>query len=135
MLHRFASGLGYLLAWAFVAATMRLFSVRREPVNSITRTSSRRSVMKWAAALGAATALPVVGGFRGYPALAQDDAVWETEPDTALAAEQAQEIVTYGMPDDWANYGEVFKNFQASLSITDGKHTDTDMTSLEEITK
>jgi putative spermidine/putrescine transport system substrate-binding protein len=104
-------------------------------VNSITRTSSRRSVMKWGAALGAAAALPGVGGFRGYPALAQDDAVWETEPDSALAAEQAQEIVTYGMPDDWANYGEVFKNFQASLGVTGGKHTDTDMSSLEEITK
>jgi putative spermidine/putrescine transport system substrate-binding protein len=104
-------------------------------VNSITRTSSRRSVMKWGAALGAAAALPGVGGFRGYPALAQDDAVWETEPDTALAAEQAQEIVTYGMPDDWANYGEVFKNFQASLSVSNGTHTDTDMSSLEEITK
>src|SRR5215208_5253403 len=135
MLHRFASGLGYLLAWTFVAATMRLFGVRREPVNSITRTSSRRSVMKWGAALGAAAALPGVGGFRGYPALAQDDAVWETEPDTALAAEQAQEIATYGMPDDWANYGEVFKNFQASLSVSNGTHTDTDMSSLEEITK
>ena len=104
-------------------------------MNSITRTSSRRSVMKWGAALGAAAALPGVGGFRGYPALAQDDAVWETEPDTALAAEQAQEIVTYGMPDDWANYGEVFKGFQASLGVTNGTHTDTDMSSLEEITK
>ena len=99
-------------------------------MNSITRTSSRRSVMKWGAALGAAAALPGVGGFRGYPALAQDDAVWETEPDMALAAEQAQEIVTYGMPDDWANYGEVFKGFQASLGVTDGKHIDTDMSSL-----
>src|SRR5215207_288542 len=135
MLHGFASDLEYPPDWAFVAATMRLFGVRREPVKSITRTSSRRSVMKWGAALSAAAALPGVGGFRGYPALAQDDAVWESEPDTAQAAEQAQEIVTYGMPDDWANYGEVFKNFQKSLGITDGKHTDTDMSSLEEITK
>ena len=91
--------------------------------------------MKWGAALGAAAALPSVGGFRGYTALAQDDAVWETEPDMGLAAEQAQEIVSYGMPDDWANYGEVFKNFQASLGVTNGTHVDTDMSSLEEITK
>jgi putative spermidine/putrescine transport system substrate-binding protein len=91
--------------------------------------------MKWGAALGAAAALPGIGGLHSFSALAQDDAVWETEPDSALAAEQAQELTTYGMPDDWANYGEVFKNFQASLGITDGKHTDTDMTSLEEITK
>jgi putative spermidine/putrescine transport system substrate-binding protein len=91
--------------------------------------------MKWGAALGAAAALPGIGGLHSFSALAQDDAVWETEPDSALAAEQAQELTTYGMPDDWANYGEVFRSFQASLGITDGKHTDTDMSSLEEITK
>ena len=91
--------------------------------------------MKWGAAFGVAATLPGVGGFRGSPALAQDDAVWETEPDMGLAAEQAQEIVTYGMPDDWANYGEVFKNFQTWLGVSDGTHTDTDMSSLEEITK
>jgi putative spermidine/putrescine transport system substrate-binding protein len=100
--------------------------------------SSRRNVMKWGAALGVAASLPSIGGWRGvsYAALAQEnDAVWETAPDEAAAAEQAQELVTYGMPDDWANYGEVFKGFQASLGITDGVHTDTDMSSLEEITK
>ena len=96
--------------------------------------ASRREVMKWTAALSAAAALSG-GPLRTFPVRAQDDAVWETEPDAALAAEQAQEIITYGMPDDWANYGEVFKGFQASLGITDGKHTDTDMSSLEEITK
>lgn len=94
--------------------------------------ASRRNVIQWGAAFGAAAALPAL---RGLPALAQDDAVWKTDPDPALAAEQAREIVTYGMPDDWANYGEVFSGFQASLGITDGTHTDTDMSSLEEITK
>ncbi len=101
----------------------------------ITGRSSRRNVITWGCALGAAATIPGIGGRRGFPALAQDDAVWETEPDPALAAEQAQEIITYGMPDDWANYGEVFTGFQQSLGISDGKHTDTDMSSLEEITK
>lgn len=96
--------------------------------------ASRREIMKWTAALGAAAALPG-GPLRAISAQAQDDAVWDTEPDAAQAAEQAQEIITYGMPADWANYGEVFKGFQASLGVTDGKHTDTDMSSLEEITK
>jgi putative spermidine/putrescine transport system substrate-binding protein len=96
--------------------------------------ASRREVMKWTAALGAAVALPG-GPLRSFAARAQDDAVWETEPDAELAAEQVQEIITYGMPDDWANYGEVFTGFQASLGVTDGKHTDTDMSFLEEITK
>ena len=97
--------------------------------------SSRRNVLKWGATLGAAAALPGIGGLRAYPALAQDDAAWTAEPDMALAKEQAQEIITYGIPDDWANYGDVFKGFQAWLGVTDGKHVDTDMSSLEEITK
>jgi putative spermidine/putrescine transport system substrate-binding protein len=91
--------------------------------------------MTWGAAIGAVTAVPGIGGFRGYSAFAQDDAVWETEPDMAAAKTQAQEIVTYGMPDDWANYGEVFKAYQAMLGVENGTHVDTDMSSLEEITK
>ena len=79
-------------------------------------------------------AIPGVGGLRGYSALAQDD-VWAYRARQGAAKEQAQEIITYGIPDDWANYGDVFKGFQASLGVTDGKHTDTDMSSLEEITK
>lgn len=101
-------------------------------MNPSTGKATRRNVMKWGAALGAAAALT---GMRTMPARAQDDAVWEAAPDPALAAEQAEEIVTYGMPDDWANYGEVLTGFQASLGITDGTHIDTDMSSLEEITK
>ncbi len=95
-------------------------------------TASRRSLMKWGAGLGLAATLPVG---RANLALAQDDAAWEAAPDSAQAAEQVREIVTYGMPDDWANYGEVFKGFQESLGVTDGTHLDTDMSSLEEITK
>lgn len=101
-------------------------------MRSISTTASRRTLMKWGAGLGLAASLPVG---RTNLALAQDDAVWEAAPDAAQAAEQAREIVSYGMPDDWANYGEVFKGFQESLGITDGTHVDTDMSSLEEITK
>jgi putative spermidine/putrescine transport system substrate-binding protein len=83
------------------------------------------------AAAGAAAISPLV---RGGAALAQDDP-WTAAVDTAKATEQAKELITYGMPDDWANYGDVYKAFWTSLGITDGKHTDTDMSSLEEITK
>jgi putative spermidine/putrescine transport system substrate-binding protein len=93
---------------------------------------SRRRLLHGTAALLGAAALPAS---RPFAALAQDDAAWQAPPDEAAAAEQAREIVTYGMPDDWANYGEVFKGFQASLGVTDGTHIDTDMSSLEEITK
>lgn len=96
--------------------------------------ATRRNIMKFGAALGVVSAIPGVRGFGATPALAQADP-WTVAPDEAAAKTQAQEIVTYGIPDDWANYGEIFKAFQASLGITDGKHTDTDMSSLEEITK
>jgi putative spermidine/putrescine transport system substrate-binding protein len=85
--------------------------------------ASRRRVVQWTAAAGAAIALAGARSGRG----GAQEADW--------TAEQAREIVTYGMPDDWANYGEVFKAFQASLGIDDGTHVDTDMSSLEEITK
>ncbi len=97
-----------------------------------TSLSRRRLLYGTASLLGAAAVAPA---FRPLAALAQDDAVWETEPDMAAAKAQAQEIVTYGMPDDWANYGEVFKGFQAMLGVEGGTHVDTDMSSLEEITK
>jgi len=93
---------------------------------------NRRTLIKVAgAAAGAAALSPMV---RGGSAVAQDDP-WSTPFDVAKAAEQSKELQTYGMPDDWANYGEVYKAFWASLGVTDGKHTDTDMSSLEEITK
>jgi putative spermidine/putrescine transport system substrate-binding protein len=59
---------------------------------------------------------------------------WLAAPDAAKAKEQAADYQTYGMPDDWANYGEVRKQFAAKYGLT-FKHADTDMSSLEEITK
>src|SRR5262245_983157 len=93
---------------------------------------NRRALLKYASvALGTAA---VATALRPFAASAQDDA-WTAAPDAAKATEQAKEIITYGIPDDWANYGEVFKAFQTKLGVADGKHTDTDMSSLEEITK
>jgi putative spermidine/putrescine transport system substrate-binding protein len=41
-------------------------------------------------------------------------------------------IVSYGMPDTWANYEEIWKTFTEKYGIT---HTDTDMSSAEELAK
>lgn len=49
-----------------------------------------------------------------------------------LAAAQAEgEYVSYGMSDDWVNFGTIFEAIQDKYGL---KHTDTDMTSAEEIT-
>src|SRR5438552_3221485 len=66
-------------------------------------------------------------------AMAQD---WTAQPDVAKAKEQAaQGIITYGLPDDWANYGESLKQFCAHYQFSSCNHTDTDMSSNEEITR
>ncbi|MGA9397002.1 MAG: extracellular solute-binding protein [Anaerolineaceae bacterium] len=42
------------------------------------------------------------------------------------------ELVSYGMTDDWVNLGEIFKTFGERYNVV---HTDTDMTSAEQIQK
>jgi putative spermidine/putrescine transport system substrate-binding protein len=95
------------------------------------RALDRRLLFKYAAAtFGAAAAVRVLGP---EYAAAQDDA-WSGEPDMAKAAEQAKEFTSYGMPDDWANYGEVLQKFGTKLNaqITH-KEINSDASSLEEI--
>jgi putative spermidine/putrescine transport system substrate-binding protein len=50
------------------------------------------------------------------------------DPIAALtaAAKAEKEIVTYGLPNDWVNYGGIWKIFESTYGI---KHTDTDMSS------
>ena len=57
------------------------------------------------------------------------------DPNTPADIEQAKKegkYVTYGQPDDWANWKGVFEKFN---SIFGNTRVDTDMSSAEEITK
>lgn len=90
---------------------------------------SRRRLIQGASALAGAAALAPT--LRPFGAMAADDP-WATPPDTVKAAEQAKDFQTYGMPDDWANYGEVLAKFAAKYSLQ-LKHVDTDHSSKEEI--
>jgi putative spermidine/putrescine transport system substrate-binding protein len=94
-------------------------------------TLDRRAALKLAAALGVSAGLPIA--LERRVVAAQDD-VWSGPPDVAKAAEQAKDFQTYGMPDDWANYGGVLAAFAAEYGF-ELKRVDTDMTSMEEITK
>ena len=62
------------------------------------------------------------------------DADWAEPPDLERAKAQAKEFVTYGVPTDWANYGEVIDQFAQTYGF-ELNHIDTDMASLTEITK
>ena len=53
------------------------------------------------------------------------------QPDEAKARAE-KKIVSYGQPDDWANWKEIWQVFCAKYGCT---HEDTDMTSAEEIAK
>ena len=106
-------------------------------MSMISRQSSRRTMLKLGAALGvAAAALPGFGGWRGFPALAQDDAAWEAEPDAGAGGRA-------GAGDHHLRHARRLGQLRRGLlgasrrrsASTDGMHTDTDMSSLEEITK
>lgn len=60
---------------------------------------------------------------------------WKAAPDTGKAAEQAKTFATYGMPDDWANYGGSIQQFCAKNGWTcnTGRSLGEDMSSAEEI--
>jgi putative spermidine/putrescine transport system substrate-binding protein len=69
-----------------------------------------------------------------YSGAVAQDADWLAPHDPAAAAEQAREFQTYGMPDSWANYGESFAAFCEASGFVCSR-TDTDMSSLQEITQ
>jgi putative spermidine/putrescine transport system substrate-binding protein len=50
----------------------------------------------------------------------------------AVEAKAGGTVVSVGMPDDWANWGEIWKGITAKYGVT---HTDTDMSSAEELAK
>ena len=61
-------------------------------------------------------------------------AVPTEDPEAAkIAGAKAEgQLVSYGMTDDWVNLGAIFKTIQERYSVV---HTDTDMTSAEQITR
>ncbi len=50
----------------------------------------------------------------------------------AKAAKTEGSVVSLGMPDDWANWGDIWKVVTSKYGVT---HTDTDMSSAEELAK
>jgi putative spermidine/putrescine transport system substrate-binding protein len=101
--------------------------------NRLRQTLHRRHALKLAGALGLGVALPLTRRAFTSSATAQEE-IWDSAPDLAKAAEQAKDFQTYGMPDDWANYGGVLEAFAKKYEF-ELRRTDTDMTSMEEITK
>jgi len=55
-----------------------------------------------------------------------------SEADKIAGAKTEGQIVSYGMTDDWVNLGAIWKTIEQRYSVV---HTDTDMTSAEQITR
>ena len=53
-------------------------------------------------------------------------------PNLLLADEVEKQLISYGMSDDWVNLGDTWKAIENRYNLV---HTDTDMTSAEEITR
>lgn len=114
--------------------TGHLFGARLE------RRAFLRAVVGGAArgVLSAALAAPALAApapLRQAAPLLQAAGDWNAPPDPSKAQEQAADFQTYGMPDDWANYGKSIQAFCAKNGWSACHRTDTDMSSNEEITK
>lgn len=90
-----------------------------------------RTTRSLAALVSAALLVPLAG----IGAAAQSPSAAPADPAIAALEDAARSegaINSYGMPDDWTNFGEIFANFTTKYGLT---HTDTDMSSAEEISK
>ncbi|MFD1329032.1 extracellular solute-binding protein [Mycoplana ramosa] len=87
---------------------------------------TRRGVMGLAALACGTAILP-----RAVLAAGTD---WAAAPDIEAARAEAKVYTSYGMPDNWANYGEVLQLMAKKYGYT-SEHIDTDMSSMEEILK
>lgn len=101
--------------------------------------SGRRNFLKYSTVFGTGLVLTQIAAAcssqtstGSQDTAATDD--WAAAPSVEKAKEQVKEFITYGMPDDWANYGEVRQKFAQKYGF-EFQHQDTDMSSLEEITK
>ncbi len=91
----------------------------------------------------AETAAPAQPAETAAPAQPAETAAPAQPAETAAPAQDAQaqlmeaakaegEVISYGMSDDWVNLGNIWKAVEDKYEIT---HTDTDMTSAEQITR
>ena len=94
---------------------------------------SRRDLLAGSGSVGLAAALGL-SPVALRVALAAEMGAWASPPDLAAAKAQGTQFQSYGMPDSWANYGEVLQKLGQRYGFA-VNHTDTDMNSLEEITK
>lgn len=78
------------------------------------------------------TTLGVIAGLLAASAPFVDFAKAQSLDELAAAGKTEGSVVSIGIPDDWANWGGIWKDIVAKYGVT---HTDTDMSSAEELAK
>lgn len=105
-------------------------------INVLQHVLDRRRLLQGGAALSSAAAFGAFGPLVGSPVFAQEAElpVDASDMDALIAGAQAEnKIVSYGMPREWANLGEMWDTFMETYGIASWE--DTDMGSATEIAK
>src|SRR5215207_7581381 len=102
-------------------------------INLLQTSLDRRRIMQGGVAAGAALAFTPFTGLVS----AQEEVDLPTDAsdmEALIAGAQAEnKIVSYGMPDYWANLGEMWETFMATYTIAE--HEDADLSSAQQIAK
>ena len=102
-------------------------------INLLQRSLDRRRMVAGGLAAGAALAFNPVGMRVGAQDAAELPADASDMDALIAGAQKENKIVSYGMPDYWANLGEMWKTFMAKYNVAE--HEDADLSSAQEIAK
>ncbi|MGH2613927.1 MAG: ABC transporter substrate-binding protein [Thermomicrobiales bacterium] len=104
-------------------------------INVLQAMLDRRRIVKGGVAAGVALALNPLLVPSGMAAQDEPDLPADaSDMDALIAGAQAEnKIVSYGMPDYWANLGEMWQTFMTKYNIAE--HEDADLSSAQEIAK
>ena len=102
-------------------------------INLLQKSLDRRRIVQGGVAAGAAMAFNPFSGL--VSAQEAEDLPTDASDMEALiaGAQKENKIVSYGMPDYWANLGEMWETFMAKYNIAE--HEDDDLSSAQEIAK
>jgi putative spermidine/putrescine transport system substrate-binding protein len=102
-------------------------------INLLQKSLDRRRIVKGGVAVGGAMAFNPFSGLVSAQE-AEDFPTDASDMEALIAgAQKENKIVSYGMPDYWANLGEMWETFMAKYNIAE--HEDADLSSAQEIAK
>src|ERR671919_2286093 len=102
-------------------------------INLLQKSLDRRRIIKSGDAAGGAMVFNPFTGLVSAQEAADLPADASDMEALIAGAQKENKIVSYGMPDYWANLGEIWETFMAKYNIAE--HEDADLSSAQEIAK